>query len=131
MDSPGQNSQGDEMGDIEYDEMDLTPYEEDDDATLHKKLCAAKVARKRAEEDLKLLCNRIGLLKMEEGKVSSGCYTHHQCQCLTSVLSLSLHIGRQEDRRDPQACEPDRLAAPAQHHVAAAKGRPHAQATDG
>ena len=37
---------------------------------LHKKLCAAKVARKRAEEDLKLLCNRIGLLKMEEGKVS-------------------------------------------------------------
>ena len=53
----------------EFDEMDLTPYEEDDDATLHKKLCAAKVARKRAEEDLKLLCNRIGLLKMEEGKV--------------------------------------------------------------
>ena len=72
MDSPGQNSQGDDMGEIEYDEMDLTPYEEDDDATLHKKLCAAKVARKRAEEDLKLLCNRIGLLKMEEGKVSTN-----------------------------------------------------------
>jgi hypothetical protein len=50
--------------------MDLTPYEEDDDATLHKKLVAAKMARKRAEEDLKLLCNRIGLLKQEEGKVS-------------------------------------------------------------
>ena len=50
--------------------MDLTPYEDDDDATLHRKLVAAKVARKRAEEDLKLLCNRIGLLKMEEGKVS-------------------------------------------------------------
>ena len=49
--------------------MELTPFEEDDDATLHKKLCAAKLARKRAEEDLKLLCNRIGLLKMEEGKV--------------------------------------------------------------
>lgn len=59
----------DHGGDVEYDEMDLTPYEEDDDQTLHKKLCAAKVARKRAEEDLKLLCNRIGLLKMEEGKV--------------------------------------------------------------
>ena len=29
---------------------------------------AAKMARKRAEEDLKLLCNRIGLLKQEEGK---------------------------------------------------------------
>lgn len=62
--------QADTPADMDYDEMDLTPYEDDDDATLHKKLCAAKVARKRAEEDLKLLCNRIGLLKMEEGKVS-------------------------------------------------------------
>ena len=69
QDSPGDNM-GQPMDDIEYDEMDLTPYEDDDDATLHKKLCAAKVARKRAEEDLKLLCNRIGLLKMEQGKVS-------------------------------------------------------------
>lgn len=51
--------------------MDLTPYEDDDDATLHKKLVAAKMARKRAEEDLKLLCNRIGLLKQEEGKVTT------------------------------------------------------------
>ena len=70
QDSPQQHM--DEGGDMEFDEMDLTPYEEDDDATLHKKLCAAKVARKRAEEDLKLLCNRIGLLKMEEGKVSEN-----------------------------------------------------------
>lgn len=54
----------------DYDEMALTPYEDDDDATLHQKLVAAKNARKRAEEDLKLLCNRIGLLKMEEGKVN-------------------------------------------------------------
>ena len=67
MQSPEGSPQQDQF---EYDEMDLTPYEEDDDATLHKKFCAAKVARKRAEEDLKLLCNRIGLLKMEEGKVS-------------------------------------------------------------
>ena len=51
------------------EEIDLTPYEDDDDATLHRKLVAAKMARKRAEEDLKLLCNRIGLLKSEEGKV--------------------------------------------------------------
>jgi len=62
--------QEDQMDDQqEYEEMDLTPYEDDDDATLHKKLVAAKLARKRAEEDLKLLCNRIGLLKHEEGKV--------------------------------------------------------------
>ena len=53
-----------------YEEMDLTPYEDDDDNTLHQKLIAAKIARKRAEEDLKLLCNRIGLLKQEEGKVT-------------------------------------------------------------
>ncbi len=51
----------------------MTPYEEDDDATLHRKLVAAKMARKRAEEDLKLLCNRIGLLKQEENKVTSTC----------------------------------------------------------
>lgn len=57
---------------MDYDEMDLTPYEDDDDVTLHKKYCAARLARKRAEDDLKLLCNRIGLLKMEEGKVSKG-----------------------------------------------------------
>lgn len=57
-------------GTNQYEEMDLTPYEDDDDATLYQKLIAAKIARKRAEEDLKLLCNRIGLLKQEEGKVS-------------------------------------------------------------
>jgi hypothetical protein len=46
-----------------YHDMDLTPYEEDDDETLHRKLVAAKIARKRAEEDLNLLSNRINLLK--------------------------------------------------------------------
>ena len=48
--------------------MDLTPYEEDDNQILHAKLIAAKQARKRADEDLKLLKNRIGLLKMEENR---------------------------------------------------------------
>ena len=81
QDSPQQDMQ-DEM---EFDEMDLTPYEEDDDATLHKKLCAAKVARKRAEEDLKLLCNRIGLLKMEEGKVSEQA-TVHQSNSFSNII---------------------------------------------
>lgn len=51
------------MTEGELQEMDLTPYEEDDDPTLHRKLVAAKIARKRAEEDLKLLTNRISLLK--------------------------------------------------------------------
>jgi hypothetical protein len=48
--------------------MDLNVYEDDDDETLHRKLIAAKVARKRAEEDHKLLSNRIALLKQEEQK---------------------------------------------------------------
>ena len=47
-------------------EMDLNVYEDDDDETLHRKLIAAKIARKRAEEDHKLLSNRIALLKQEE-----------------------------------------------------------------
>ncbi len=51
--------------------MDLNVYEEDDDETLHRKLIASKIARKRAEEDLKLLNNRISLLKQEEQKVSN------------------------------------------------------------
>jgi hypothetical protein len=50
-------------------EMDLNVYEDDDDETLHRKLIAAKIARKRAEEDHKLLSNRIALLKQEEQKV--------------------------------------------------------------
>ena len=57
------NHQEEEMNEEQYQEMDLTPYEEDDDETLHRKLVAAKIARKRAEEDLKLLSNRISLLK--------------------------------------------------------------------
>lgn len=77
--------------------MDLTPYEDDDDATLHRKLVAAKIARKRAEEDLKLLCNRIGLLKMEEGKVSR-----------TKVLNkFSALIGGQKDRWNEKKGKPD------------------------
>lgn len=79
--------------DMEYDEMDLTPYEEDDDATLHKKLCAAKVARKRAEEDLKLLCNRIGLLKMEEGKVS------HSSSFFLTLLSFAQVVKKIDETR--------------------------------
>ena len=51
-----------------YEDIDLTPYEEDDDATLHQKLVAAKLARKRAEDDLRLLTNRIMLLKQEENR---------------------------------------------------------------
>ena len=55
----------------EMEEIDLTPYEDDDDETLHRKLVLAKQARKQAEEDLRLLTNRIGLLKSEENKVSA------------------------------------------------------------
>ena len=77
-DAPGDNMDGEKMAEPEFAqevdnmddqyEMDLTPYEEDDDATLHQKLVAAKLARKRAEDDLRLLTNRINLLKQEEGR---------------------------------------------------------------
>jgi hypothetical protein len=46
-----------------FQEMDLNVYEDDDDETLHRKLVASKIARKRAEEDHRLLSNRISLLK--------------------------------------------------------------------
>ena len=78
--------------------MDLTPYEDDDDATLHRKLVAAKVARKRAEEDLKLLCNRIGLLKMEEGKVSNR-------SIWIMDPNLKFATGGQKDRWNEEACK--------------------------
>ncbi len=73
-DSPQKsNYHGDDGGAQEgyqQQEMDLNVYEDDDDETLHRKLIAAKIARKRAEEDHKLLSNRISLLKQEEQKVS-------------------------------------------------------------
>ena len=62
------DQQQDDMNGEDVQEMDLTPYEEDDDETLHRKLVAAKIARKRAQEDLKLLTNRISLLKQEENR---------------------------------------------------------------
>jgi len=119
MQSPEGSPQQDQF---EYDEMDLTPYEEDDDATLHKKLCAAKVARKRAEEDLKLLCNRIGLLKMEEGKVSE------MVRFVSPPLWL---LGGQKNRRNPQTCKPNRVAAPAQRNDLALEGGKNAVTADG
>jgi hypothetical protein len=63
--------------------MDLNVYEEDDDETLHRKLIAAKIARKRAEEDHKLLSNRIALLKQEEQKVDF-------------YIGFILHLGLEE-----------------------------------
>ncbi len=50
MDDQDKNAseQQNENNEDEVQEMDLTPYEEDDDETLHRKLVAAKIARKRA-----------------------------------------------------------------------------------
>jgi ElaB/YqjD/DUF883 family membrane-anchored ribosome-binding protein len=66
--TPDNHNMVPDAGTQDDEEIDLTPYEEDDDETLHRKLVHAKIARKRAEEDLKLLSNRINLLKMEESK---------------------------------------------------------------
>lgn len=76
--------------------MDLNVYEDDDDETLHRKLIAAKIARKRAEEDHKLLSNRIQLLKAEEQKVSfsnistTPLFNNYPFQMSNNLLTLSI-----------------------------------------
>jgi len=88
---------------MEYDEMDLTPYEDDDDETLHRKFCAARAARKRAEEDLKLLCNRIGLLKMEEGKVTKKIdETRKRANQIVSQRQRNIQTQQMKEERNRQ-----------------------------
>ena len=48
---------------------------------MTKRLVGSRIARKQAEDDVKLLANRIALLKMEEQKVS-----------FTIILIESSHI---------------------------------------
>lgn len=59
----GQNYEGSPNGNYDGEGS----YESDG---VTKKLVGSRVARKRAEEDVKLLANRIALLKLEEQKVS-------------------------------------------------------------
>jgi len=49
-------------------EGDEQQYELDEDGCVTKKLAGSRIARKQAEDDVKLLANRIALLKMEEQK---------------------------------------------------------------
>ena len=70
--------------------MDLNVYEDDDDETLHRKLIAAKIARKRAEEDHKLLANRIQLLRQEEQKV---CNNSKNISCYLQEFDLNFNFG--------------------------------------
>ena len=67
--SPGNDEQ------YQYEEG----YQEGGD-TVTKKLVGSRVARKRAEEDVKLLANRIALLKMEEQKVMSRNSNQFMCR---------------------------------------------------
>jgi hypothetical protein len=76
--------------------MDLNVYEDDDDETLHRKLIAAKIARKRAEEDHKLLNNRIQLLKQEEQKVSHW-FTHGYLLHPAHMMLILDILGMEED----------------------------------
>ena len=81
--------------------MDLNVYEDDDDETLHRKLIAAKIARKRAEEDHKLLNNRIQLLKQEEQKVSQSFRSGYLSRFFTQILIPDI-LGMEEDRGDQE-----------------------------
>jgi hypothetical protein len=47
-------------------EGDEQQYEEEEEGCATKKLVGSRIARKQAEDDVKLLANRIALLKMEE-----------------------------------------------------------------
>jgi len=102
--SPQKQIHGEEYQQQQQHEiMDLNVYEDDDDETLHRKLIAAKIARKRAEEDHKLLSNRIQLLKQEEQKVS---LTLLSISCLSqSSIFINLSPGLEENRRDEKESE--------------------------
>jgi hypothetical protein len=68
-------SQDDKINENNYEspERDDVKEERDlfeDDLEIRQKLIDAKVAKKRADEDAKLLQNRVALLKMEEQKVT-------------------------------------------------------------
>ena len=58
----------DQQQNYEYEEGSPNEVDQNGDS-ISKKLVGSRVARKRAEEDVKLLANRIALLKMEEQKV--------------------------------------------------------------
>lgn len=101
--------------------MDLNVYEDDDDETLHRKLIAAKIARKRAEEDMKLLQNRIGLLRAEEQKVCIFIQIHRD-KLYYSIISifrnadhLCFNIGMEEDRRDQEESQRHNVIALAKY----------------
>lgn len=87
-----------------FEEDDLTPHPDDPDEVLFQKLQRAKLARKQAENDLKLLCNRIGLLKTEEQKVSPLplcllTMTVHNC---SRASHFFVKIGTKKDQRNTQ-----------------------------
>lgn len=50
------------------DEGEQHEYVMNEDGSVSKKLVGSRIARKQAEDDVKLLANRIALLKMEEQK---------------------------------------------------------------
>ena len=79
--SPDQNQ-------YDYSHGEEGSQEEDQ---VSKKLVGSRQARKRAEEDVKLLSNRIALLKMEEQKVF-----HFQFDI--DLLTVKI-IGLEKDRR--------------------------------
>ena len=59
----------DQQQNYEYEEGSPNEGVDANGDSISKKLVGSRVARKRAEEDVKLLANRIALLKMEEQKV--------------------------------------------------------------
>jgi len=69
--SPGQADQyGEEEEEGELEHYEDQPSPEQYNGGISNALADQRVSRKRAQEDVKLLANRIALLKLEEKKVS-------------------------------------------------------------
>jgi len=88
-------------------------YEPDpEDLELRKKLLESKMARKKTEEDAKILMNRLALLKTEEQKVNSFLQ-----------FKLTFKIGMEKNRRNPQKSRRNYKNARAESRNAAQKRR--------
>ncbi len=77
--------------------------------TATSKLVNSRQSRKKAEEDVKLLANRIQLLKMEEKKVLSLLYSYYH------LFIMIVIVGVEEDRGDKEEGQRNNEGAPEEH----------------
>ena len=82
----------------EYGDEEMPP---NGNMQVSNALAEQRATKKRAQDDVKLLANRIALLKLEEKKVRSDSiskFEHFIQTLLPSCVSMS--VGMEENRRD-------------------------------